>query len=145
MKFKLKIVSTGTMKAPKLTTAEYRALGEEIVAAMKRRLARGINNEGNPAYPLSDYYARIKAKIRRTRHPIRDLHLTGMTLNDFQVRRAWGGIIRAGPQLPTARKRALLAQLIDPLIGFTDYEQRAVVKRVRQLYGRKITAIFEKA
>src|SRR4030095_1477667 len=138
MQFRIKIKATGKLKAPKVTTAEYRELGNAMVANMKKRIARGINADNMPAAPLSPLYAKYKARARHTRRPIRDMFLTGLTLGSYQVQRAWGGVIRAERSNQTARKRAFINQHLEPMFGFTDSEAEAVVKRARQLFGRKI-------
>lgn len=144
MQMKLTVKESGKLKALKLNAAQYRQLGNAMLAANKRRIARGINADGNPARPLSKAYEAIKRKVRRVARPIRDMRLTGVTMNSYQITRAHGGIIRAEPTTGTARTRAFMAQRLEPMIGFTPVEERAVIKEARAMFGKYVQVSWEK-
>lgn len=151
---KMKVVQSGQLKPLKLTAEQYRQLGNAMLAAQKKRISRGINVKGQPAAPLSKKYQRIKRKTRGVSRPIRDMKLTGQTLNSFQIVRAYGGVIRAEPRSTEGKKRAWAAQLVrdtpggprrfEPMIGFTDAEEKAVQKQAREMFGRNTKVLWEK-
>ena len=136
MQIKLKIHGKGELRMKQLPAAEWRKLGEAMLAANKRRILKGVNAEGQPAKPLAPKYARIKRKQLRISRPIRDMRLTGETLLSYQVVRASGGIIRCEPKTAQGRKKAFFCQRLEPMIGFTDYEEAAVMRTVRSMLGR---------
>jgi hypothetical protein len=144
LKFKFG-VKIGKLAQLKLSAAEYRAIGDAAVDRMKMRILQGVNADNQRAKPLSKKYAALKAEMRHTRRPIRDMFLSGMTLTDYRVQRAYGGVIEAYPSSTEAQKRAILAQHIDPMFGFTDAEEKEVVKQVRLMYGRNAKTIWKNA
>lgn len=145
MQMKMQVVKTGRVSNKKLmlTTAQYRQLGEAMLDANKKRILRGINVQGSSAKPLSKFYRKQKAKIRHTGRPIRDMFLTGLTLNSYRVVRAWGGIIRAEPTSAEGRKRAFFSQRREAMFGFTPHEERAVIAEARKMFGRNTTVAWE--
>ena len=140
---KIAVKTNGKLAQLKMSAREYREIGEVMLDSMKLRILKGINADGQKASPLSPAYARIKAEIRNTRRPIRDMFLSGMTLNDYRVRKAHGGQIVCEPASTEAQKRAILAQRIEPMFGFTNAEEKAVVKHVRQIYGRHAQVLWK--
>lgn len=136
-------VKIGKFAQLKLSADEYRFIGNAAVERMKQRILKGVNSDNQRAKPLSKKYAAIKARERHTARPIRDMFLSGMTLNDYRVQRAYNGLIEAYPSSPEAQKRAILAQHIDPMFGFTEAEEKEVVKQVRAMYGRNAQTIWK--
>lgn len=136
-------VKIGSLAQLKLSAAEYRMIGESAVERMKARILKGVNADNQRAKPLSKRYAAIKARERHTSRPVRDMFLSGMTLNDYRVQRAYNGLIEAYPSSTEAQKRAILAQHIDPMFGFTDAEEKEVVRQVRAMYGRNAKVIWK--
>lgn len=140
----MKVVQSGQLKPLKLSAAQYRQLGNAMLAANKRRIKRGINAEGKQARPLSKKYQRIKRKVRGVARPIRDMVLTGRTMDSYQIVRAYGGVIRAEPRTAEGRKRAWAAQRLEPMFGFTAVEEKAVQKEARAMFGRNAQVLWEK-
>lgn len=136
MLIKMRLRQTGHLKQLKLTAAQYRELGEAMLRANKRRIGQGINAEGRPAKPLSRKYSAIKKRVRRVAAPKRDMKLTGATLKSYQIVRSYGGLIRAEPKGEVTRRRAFFAQRLEPMFGFTDYEEKAVLRKARSMFGR---------
>src|SRR5262245_42865524 len=91
----VKVKKTGRVKKPTLDHGQLTTIGQAMVDKQKQRWAQGINAEGMRAKPLAKPYLYRKAKIRRTNRPIRDLHLTGLLLSNFTLRKAINGVIRA--------------------------------------------------
>lgn len=144
MEMTMKVVQTGQLKALKLNAAQYRQLGNAMLDANKKRIRRGINAAGNPAKPLSKKYQRIKKKKRGVTRAIRDMWLTGLTMNSYQIVRAHSGVIRAEPRTAEGRKRAWAAQRLEPMFGFTPAEEKAVQKEARAMFGRNTRVLWEK-
>jgi hypothetical protein len=145
MELNMAVTKTGRLgvRAVTLTTQQYRQLGETMLDTIKRRILRGINASGQRSKPLSKFYAKQKAKMRHTGHPIRDMFLTGLTLNSYRVVRAWGGTIRIEPTSAEGRKRAFFSQRREAMIGVTRSEERAVVAEARRMMGRNTTVAWE--
>ena len=143
MQIKFEVKQAGSLKPLKLSSDQYRTLGNAMIEANKKRIAKGVNIYDEKAKPLHPRYAKFKAKKRGVRRPIRDLNLTGLTLRSFAVKRAYGGIIRCEPSGAVARRRAYFSQFREPLIGFTSYEEKAVVAVVRRMFGRQAQLLWK--
>lgn len=128
---------SGRFKLPQLDRGALTAIGEIMVVEQKARWTRGINALGVPAIPLTTRYGAFKSKVRRTASPIRDMQLTGMTVGNFQLRKAINGTIRAENSTREARKRAQQANNAEPagMIGFAPSDQVAVFKESQKQYG----------
>ena len=131
----IKVKKTGRLKKPTLDHGALTAIGQEMVAEQKKRWSQGINADGMKAKPLSKPYLYKKAKIRRTNRPIRDLNLTGLLLQNFTLRKAINGVIRAEATSRAARKHAVSAQQGDQMIGFSGSDVKEVYEGVAKRYG----------
>ena len=125
----------GFFRAPKLDNGTLTHIGNEMVAAQKARWARSENTDGTKAKPLSKKYIFQKAKVRRTNRPVRDLHLSGLLLENFTLRKAINGHIRANPTARKAIDHARLGQEKEAMIGFAPSDSRAVAKAVDEAFG----------
>jgi hypothetical protein len=108
-----------------------------MVAAQKDRWSKAINAEGNAAKPLSKKYFFMKRKAMGGRgRPVRDMKMTGVTVENFQLRKAINGIIRAENTTREARKHATKSQKIEEMIGFAGTDQIGVFKDAQAQYGK---------
>lgn len=133
---KITVPKSGRIKTPKLDHGQLTEIGEVMVAEQKERWAQGLDASGARAPKLSRGYMFRKARIRRTNRPIRDMELTGLTKDNFKLRKAIGGVIRAENSSREGRKRARQAQKAAEMIGFAGSDQVAVFKAAQKQYGR---------
>ena len=131
----VKVVKTGRFKPPVLDNGKLTEIGNKMVAAQKQRWSQGRNATDAKARPLSKPYLFRKAKLRRTNRPIRDLHLTGLLLSNFTLRKAVNGVIRAEPTSREGRKHATSATEKDQMIGFAGSDAAAVFDETAKQYG----------
>jgi len=137
MPVRIQVKQTGRVQPAKLDHGELTTIGQHMVAAQKDRWSRAINAEGNPAKKLSVKYFFIKRRIRGG-NPVRDYHLTGTLLANFQLRRAMEGQIRAEPTSRKARDEASGAESIEQMIGFAGSDQTALFRDALSTYGKKM-------
>lgn len=133
---KIEVKKTGRIRAPVLDHGALTRIGTEMLAAQKQRIGRGLNTSDSQAKPLSKPYLFKKAKIRRTNRPIRDLKLTGLLMENFTLRKAANGIVRAEPTSREARKHALAAVEKDAMIGFAGSDLKTVYEGAEEQYGQ---------
>ena len=132
----IRVKQTGRVRKPNLDNGDMTAIGQEMVAAQKARWAAGVNADGAKARPLSRRYTYIKAKVRRTNRPIRDMHLSGILLNNFTLRKAINNVIRAEPTSRVARdQHAKPANKIEQMIGFSGSDIKASYDEIAKRYG----------
>jgi hypothetical protein len=132
---KITVKKTGRIRAPNLADPQLRAIGEVMVAAQKARWDDGLNADGVPAKKLSKRYFFIKKKYTRQAAPIRDMRMTGATVENFGLRRAANGVIRAENTTRETRQRATRAQKSEDMIGFAASDQITVFKAAETQYG----------
>jgi hypothetical protein len=132
----VKVPRTGRVKAPNLDHGALTFIGQHMVNAQKQRWLRGIDANDQPAKRLSKKYLFIKKGIRNVSRPIRDMYLTGMTINNFILRKANDGQIRAENTTREARKRAQRANNIDQMIGFASTDADQVFRSSAAQYGK---------
>lgn len=125
----------GYFRAAKLDNGVLTHIGNEMVAAQKARWARSENTDGSKAKPLSKKYIFQKAKVRRTNRPVRDLHLSGLLLDNFTLRKALNGVVRANPTSRKAIDHARLGQEKEAMIGFAPSDERIIGKAVGDAFA----------
>lgn len=128
-------VKSGRFKKPVLDNHALTHMGESLVAQQKNRWAKSLNAFDQNSRPLSKKYMFVKAKIRRTNRPRRDLHLTGLLLSNFTLRKAVNGTIRAEPTSREARKHASSANEKDQMIGFAATDIRRAMDEANAAFG----------
>ena len=133
---KVTLKKSGRLKPPVLTDPVLTKIGEEIVRKQKERWSKSVSANGDKAAPLSKPYLFRKAKIRRTNRPVRDMHLTGLLRDNFTLRKAANGIIRAEPTSREGRKHATSANAKDQMIGFSGTDVKTVYDETSAAYGK---------
>lgn len=131
----MQVKKTGFFRPPKLDNGVLTHMGNDIVAQQKMRWSLGRNTSDAPAKPLSKPYLFRKAKIRRTNRPKRDLHLSGLLLSNFTLRKAMNGVIRAEPTSRVARTHALSANEKDQMVGFAGSDLKNVYDDAEKAFG----------
>jgi len=131
----IKVTKTGRFKPPVLDQGQLTSIGSQMIAAQKARWASGRNAADAPGRPLSKPYLYKKAKIRKTNRPIRDMHLTGLLLSNFTLRKAINGVIRAEPTSREGRKHATSGNDKDQMIGFAGSDVKVVYDETQKQYG----------
>lgn len=126
----------GRINAPKLDNGPMTKIGNDMVAAQKKRWAFGVNSDGAAAKPLAVSYIIQKAKFTGNSHPIRDMKMTGRTVENFQLRKAMDGTIRAENTTRLERAKATRAQQAEDMIGFAPSDQIAVFRSADAEYDR---------
>jgi hypothetical protein len=126
----------GRIATPKLDNGPLTRIGNDMVAAQKKRWAFGVNSDGTAAKPLAVKYLIQKAKYTGNPNPIRDMKMTGRTLENFQLRKAMDGTIRAENTTRLERQKATQAQQWEDMIGFAPTDQIAVFRSADAEYDR---------
>jgi len=137
MPLKIRVKQTGRVKAPKLDNGPLTKIGLEMVANQKARWAKAVNALGNQAKPLSKRYFFIKRKhFGGKGRPARDMKMTGILLENFQLRKAIDNVIRAENTTRLARQHANQAVSFEDMIGFSGPEQMAAFRAFETEYGQ---------
>lgn len=139
---KVAVKKTGRIKPATLDHGPLTEIGRAMVLAQKARWARGVNANDQSAKPLSKKYLFIKQKIRGIHRPIRDMHLSGETIANFQLRKAINGVIRAENTTRKTRVRAQAAQKIAEMIGLAGSDQLVIFRNAQVQYGRALQKAF---
>ena len=142
---KITIKGKGRFKQPKLDAGQLQHIGEDMVTTQKARWASAVNALGGKAKPLSKKYTFIKAKVRRTNRPVRDMRLTGTVLSNFRLRKAINGVIRAEPTSRIARDKARGADRYEQMIGFSGTDIKNVYDEVQKAYGELAKTLWYQA
>jgi hypothetical protein len=119
------------LRPPGFTPDQMRAFGVGCINEMEGRLARGQNIYDQAAEPLTARY--LKAKIKVGASPLRDLRLTGQTLESLAVIDADEKHVKVGFNNADAYKKALFSQNIEPMFGLSPNNEQAVVERVHDV------------
>jgi len=138
MPVKVKVPKSGRIKAPKLDQGPLTKIGEEMVASQKERWIESRNADGNTAKKLSKKTATIKAKFLRIKNPRRDNLMTGLMIENFKLRKAINGTIRAENTSREGRKHAQKGAKFEQMIGFAASDQVAVFKVAKEEYGKAL-------
>jgi predicted TIM-barrel fold metal-dependent hydrolase len=132
----IKVKQTGRVRPANLDHGPLTIIGTEMVKAQKLRWSKGINAAGNRAKPLARKSLFIKAKFRHTNRPIRDMQMTGGTIQNFTLRKAINNVIRAENTSRNTRSKAQRAQKYEDMIGFAGSDQITVFNSAQVQYGR---------
>lgn len=124
----------GRIAVPKLDNGPMTKIGNEMVAAQKKRWAFGVNSDGTGAKPLGVAYANQKKAFTGVTYPIRDMKMTGRTIENFQLRKAMDSTIRAENTTRLERAKAQRAQQYEDMIGFAPTDQTTVFRAAQEEY-----------
>jgi hypothetical protein len=136
-KVKIKVKQTGRVRAPNLQDPQLAKIGNAMVAAQLDRWSKAVNADGVPAKKLSVRYAIIKQKYLHKR-AFRDNKMTGLLVDNFKLRKAANGMIRAENSTRLARQHATSAAKYDQLIGFAVTDARVVFAATQAEYGEYV-------
>ena len=115
-KVKVTVKRSVRLRGPNLDNGALTKIGEVMVSTIKARIAQGLDADGNKALPLSRSYAIFKAGYLKknrgigTNRPIRDLSLSGESLQNYTLRRAADNVIRADATTRMARLKLTQGQ-----------------------------------
>jgi len=115
---------------PAFTREDNASLLESGIASIKERLARGIDAEDKPTKPLTGRYARLKQR-KYGRPPVRDMRLTGRTLDSLRVRSSDSGEAVAEAQVFNADQARLMQ--------FSPRDQIALDLKAGQIFDQKVS------
>ena len=113
---KVSVKRSVRLRGPNLDNGALTKIGEVMVATMKTRIAQGMDADGNKALPLSRSYAIFKTGYLKknrgigTNRPIRDLSLSGVSMQNYTLRRASDNVIRADATTRMARLKLTQGQ-----------------------------------
>jgi hypothetical protein len=134
-------VKGGRVRGPNLSDPQLKAIGDLMVAAQKERWLKGVDAAGQPAAKLSVRYAIVKQAVLHKR-PIRDNVMTGLLFNNFTLRKAADGVIRAENTTRLARDHARRANSFDQMIGFALTDAKVVLDETQAQYGEYAKRAF---
>ncbi len=121
-----------------LNEDEQQKLGEFTIAEMKARITGGIDNNDQPARPLTRRYQ--QAKARRGGVALRNLTLSGGTLRNLAVLDR-GSSLKIGFQDPRA-SNVFASKRNAALFGLSPSNQAAVVEEHDRLLARSVEEMF---
>jgi hypothetical protein len=142
--FTVKVKRSGRVRKPNLDNGGLTRIGKDMVVQQLARWAAGFNANGNSAKPLAKKSFFVKQAYFRkgiNRPVIRDNNMTGSLVNNFSLRKAIAGTIRAEPTQRSTRAHANRSQYYEEMIGFSGPEQVRIFKNAQDEYGD----IFTKA
>jgi hypothetical protein len=132
----IKVKQTGRFRPANLDQGPLTIIGNAMVAAQKLRWSKGKNTDGMSAKPLAKKSFFIKRKFRNINRPIRDMQMTGGTIQNFTLRKAVNNVIRAENTSRSARAKAQRAQKYEDMIGFAGSDQIVVFRSAQAQYGK---------
>jgi hypothetical protein len=135
------VKKAGRVRGPDLSDPQLKAIGDLMVAEQKARWARAYDASGQPAKKLSVRYAIIKQAVLHKR-PVRDMRMTGKTIENFTLRKAANGRIRAENTTRLERAKALRANSYDQMIGFANTDAKVVFDETRAQYGQYVNTAW---
>jgi hypothetical protein len=133
--FSVHVTKTGKIIKPRLEQGPLLNIGNIAVAEQKKRWAAAIDAEGNAAKQLSMKYLFEKKAFTGVNRPKRDMKMTGVTVDNFTLRRAINNQIRAENTSRAARSHANRAQTYEQMIGLAGSDQIAIFKATQAEYG----------
>jgi len=123
----------GKLLPPTLTSAQLTEIGKAMVVAQKERWSRGINADDRPARALAPVTA--KGKQRYGAAPIRNMVMTGLTRDNFTLRKATATEIRAENTSRAGRMHASKAQVFEQMIGLAPSDQDVIFRQAYRAYS----------
>jgi hypothetical protein len=129
---RVKVTKTGRVRGPNLSDPQLKIIGEQMLAAQKQRWAQGLDADGLQAKPLSKQYAVIKQKAKG--NVLRNMSFTGKTVENFSLRKAADGKIRAENTTRLERAKAQRSQSYDQMIGFAVSDIKVVMNESQKQY-----------
>lgn len=131
-----------------LDNGQLTQIGRPMVAEQKRRIRRGLNANNQAAKPLAKGYQYRKTNVLRkmgkltgSGFAVRDMVFTGATMQNFGLRKAINGVIRAEPTAQWARTRAQSTVFGGPdaqMIGFSGDDVAVVITEAERQYGHNV-------
>lgn len=135
IRFKINVDKTGQIENPELSPAQLLGIGQEMVRSQKARWLRGVNAFDHTALPLAPVTAKGKATFRGIGHPKRDMVMSGLTYDNFTLRKATMQEIRAENTSREGRRRARQAQSFETMIGLAPSDQDNIFAAAYRAYG----------
>jgi hypothetical protein len=142
-RMQIKVAQSGEMAPPILTDAQLMNIGKLMVAAQKQRWLQAIDSTGATAKPLAPKTAKLKATAGKV--PKRNMVMTGITIQNFDVELAAAGVIVAGNSSREAQLHARKAQAFDEMIGLAPTDQAVVEAAVERAYEDYIVTSWRPA
>ena len=139
--FQYSVPKSGRVRGPNLADPQLAAIGAAMVAAQKDRWAKGVDANGQPAKKLSVRYAIIKQAVLHKR-PQRDNVMTGLLKQNFTLRKAANGVIRAENTTRLARAHATRANSYDQMIGFAVTDAKVIFDGAQAEYGKYVNTAW---
>jgi len=133
IRFKMAVDKTGQVQPANLTSAQLKAIGQVMVRAQKERWSRGVNADDQTARPLHRITA--KGKVTYGANPIRDMVMTGLTKENFTLRKWTATDIRAENTSREARRHARQAQRFEQMIGISPNDRDQIFGAVYRAYS----------
>lgn len=118
--------------APRFRSKDNASLLQAGIDSIKARLSRGIGQDDRPTKPLSPRYAKRKQR-QYGRPPVRDMRLTGKTLDALKVRYADDGQAVADTAVFDSQSAELLQ--------LSDNDQAAINARATEIFSRQISRL----
>jgi hypothetical protein len=144
IRFSMAVTESGQLKPPVLTQAQLNDIGNRMVLNQKNRWSRGIDADDQAAPPLKPKTAKIKKKYKGQGRPIRDMNMTGLTRNNFTLRKATMQMIRAENTSGEGRRRARTAQRFANMIGLAPSEEKSIAIHLYAAYGIYLQRAWKK-
>lgn len=159
-KLTVKVKKSVRLRPPKLDGGALTKIGMVMLTQIKERIASGIDADGRKALPLSKYYSIFKAGFLKknkgtgTNRPIRDLSLTGASMQNYTLRRALDNVIRSDATTRAARQKLTegqsqvrkskgVAQTLgaSQMFGWDGKSTTEVMKETEAQYGKFIRSV----
>jgi hypothetical protein len=135
------VVQTGKIRGPNLSDPALKAIGDAMVTEQKTRWLKAVDASGQGARKLSVRYAIIKQAVLHKR-PKRDMVMTGKTYNNFTLRKAANGTIRAENTTRLERQKAVRANSYDQMIGFAVSDAQVVFDETQAQFGQWVNTAW---
>ena len=130
---KAKFTGSGVrLNSPAFTRDDNASLLEAGIESIKRRLSSALGPDDSPNRPLSRRYAQRKQR-KYGRRPIRDMRLTGKTLDSLQVRYADDGRAVAEATVFSGEQARMLQ--------FSPGDQASIDAKASAILGQKLSQI----
>lgn len=111
-------------------SSQMRKIGQALLDAEKARMRSGRTVSGGPDRALGAVYA--SRKLKQIGVSLRNMVLSGATMNALQVKRATKNTVTVGPTTPLARLILAVANKIEPVWGKSKTGLEAANKEARE-------------
>jgi hypothetical protein len=121
---------------------QMQRIGQVQIDSQRARIEGGLTVQDMPAKPLSPAYAQQKRTMGAA--PIRNMQLSGATLQAIEVTAAEQNEAVIGFASESAERKASLSNAIEPMFGISPHDRSTVLQAASNEFPQAIAASIER-